>query len=460
MSVTKKNNRRAEKVMKTILSPIDRFLRLETSGGLLLIFVTIIAMVWANSPWHEIYEHMIHTKIGISIEGFSLKMTLHEWVNDALMVIFFFLVGLEIKQELIIGELASPKKAALPMFAALGGMVVPALIYFFFNNEGPGKPGWGIPMATDIAFAVGILSLMSRKVPFALKIFLLALAIVDDLGAVLVIALFYTENLAANPIAWSFLGLLAVSFLKYSGIRKIPVYTILGCLIWFAILKSGVHATISGVVLGLMTPVIPFIRKSDAPGKIKKVVDDLQGHLTELEEDEVSTNYLDKETKDKLEKLHYLSIESRSPLDRLIYLLHPIVSYFIMPTFALVNAGVNLSGVKMTALFENPISLGVILGLFIGKPLGIVLFAWLSVKTKLAQLPQHVGWYHMACVGCLGGVGFTMALFVSHLALKTPGLETYSKLGILIASLFSALAGLLMLYFAKDSSATDHQEGN
>lgn len=445
--------RRAEKVMDTILSPVDRFLRLEAASGLLLIAVTIFAMVWANSPFHEVYEHMIEMPIGISIGGFLFELTLHQWVNDALMVIFFFVVGLEIKRELIIGELATPKKAALPMFAALGGMVAPALIYVFFNHDGVGKPGWGIPMATDIAFAVGILSLMSRKVPFALKIFLLALAIVDDLGAVIVIAVFYTEDLAANPMAWAILGLFATSFLKYSGIRKIPVYVVLGAIVWFAILKSGVHATIAGVVLGLMTPILPFIRKNEAPGKIKKVVDDIDEHLTKMEEDEANAHYLDEETKVKLEELHHLSVESRSPLDRLVHMLHPIVSYFIMPIFALVNAGVNLSGVELTAIFQNPISLGVILGLFVGKPIGIVFFAWISVKTKMAQLPRGVTWYHITCVGCLGGVGFTMALFVSHLALKTPDLEIYSKLGILIASLLAAVTGLIMLYFAKDLPA-------
>ncbi|MCB0366412.1 MAG: Na+/H+ antiporter NhaA [Bdellovibrionaceae bacterium] len=450
MSSSRKTHR-AEKVMTTILSPVDLFLKLEASSGILLIIVTAFAMIWANSPWGEIYHHMVEMPIGISLGGFVFEMTVHEWVNDAMMVIFFFVVGLEIKRELIIGELATAKKAALPMFGALGGMVVPALIYHALNLDGAGKPGWGIPMATDIAFAVGVLSLMSRKVPFALKIFLLALAIVDDLGAVIVIAVFYTADLAAQPMAWAILGLFAVSFLKYSGIRKISVYVVLGVIVWFAILKSGVHATIAGVVLGLMTPILPFIKKKEAPDKIKRVVDEIEDHLTKLEEDD--ENYLDEITKIKLEELHHISIESRSPLDRLVHALHPVVSYIIMPIFALVNAGVHLTDMSLGKLLGNSISLGVILGLFVGKPIGIMAFSWMAVRFKMAQLPRGVTWYHMFCVAVLGGVGFTMALFVGHLALKVDELEMYSKLGILVASLLSAVLGLALLNFARDTRA-------
>lgn len=454
---TPPKSRRAKKVMKTLLSPIEKFLQLETSSGITLILVTILTMIWANSPWGHIYDHIIELPFELRLGNWSLELTLHEWINDALMVIFFFVVGLEIKREMVVGELASPRKAALPMFAALGGMLIPALIYAGFNIKGPGHPGWGIPMATDIAFAVGIMSLMGKKVPFSLKVLLLALAIVDDLGAVLVIALFYTHDISTDAMVWAALGLIAVAFLRYSGIRKIPIYTALGVLIWFAVLKSGVHATVAGVMLGLMTPIEPFIRKKEAPQKIKKLLDDLDDHLKELSgkntpTDDDHNEHLDERTKALLEDLHVVSIDARAPLDRLVHLLHPIVSFFVMPVFAFANAGVHLSGLDFSGFIHNPISQGVILGLLLGKPLGIVLFSWLSTKLKLAQLPSGVSWYHIICMGCLGGIGFTMALFVSHLALKTPDLEVYSKLGILIASLISAILGLILLSFAKDSA--------
>lgn len=459
----KLGHRRAQKLVSTVLSPIERFLQFESASGIILILVTILTMIWANSPWADSYFHLIETPISLGIGNWSLELSLHAWVNDALMVIFFFVVGLEIKRELVMGELATPRKAALPLFAALGGMVCPALIYSAFNLDGPGHSGWGIPMATDIAFAVGVLLLMGKKVPFPLKVFLLALAIADDLGAVSIIGFFYTSDVSQVFLLFVALGILIVAFIKYLGVRKIPIYTILGVLIWFAILRSGIHATIAGVILGLMTPAKPFLRKKEAPEKIKKLVDDLDNYLEGKNKEgnksspvlSPATEYLDEKTKGMLEELHQLSNEARSPLDRLVYVLHPIVSFAIMPIFAIVNTGISLAGFDFSLLMQNHISLGIILGLMVGKPIGILLFSWLAVRTNLAQLPRGVTWYHMTCVGCLGGIGFTMALFISHIALKTPDFEIYSKLGILVGSFLSAVFGISLLGLAKDSQPRD-----
>ncbi len=438
-----------QRVVKRILSPIETFFAMQTSSGVLLMIVTVFAMIWANSPFYHTYELMLELPVGFKLGAIEVTKTLHHWVNDGLMVIFFFVVGLEIKRELIIGELSSPRKAALPMFAALGGMIVPALIYTAFNIGTPAISGWGIPMATDIAFAVGVLTLMSRKVPLALKIFLLALAIVDDLGAVLVIALFYTSNISAPALGVAAVGLFATLFLKFAGIRRFLVYWVLGAIVWFAVLKSGVHATVAGVILGLMTPVAPFYNLSRIPEFFKELVGTINNGIAEASKNSAQLNY---ETVHALERMEEIVAESRSPLDRLIHTLHPWVSFGIMPIFALFNAGVHISGdFTIQSFLSQPIALGVILGLFVGKPIGVLLFSWLAIKLNLAQLPKGVTWHHMIAVGCLAGIGFTMALFVAHLALKIPEVEIYAKLGILVASICAAVVGMVILSFTKDT---------
>lgn len=437
-----------EKVVKQILTPLERFAALEASSGIVLVIVTLIALFWANSPWYETYEHLIETPISIAIGAFSMSYSLHHWVNDGLMVIFFFVVGLEIKRELTIGELSTPRKAALPMVAAVGGMVFPALIYAHFNHDGIGSSGWGIPMATDIAFAVGVLTLLSKKVPVSLKVFLLALAIVDDLGAVLVIAVFYTEQIATQALGLAFLGVFVTLFFKYAGVRKLWVYWLMGIFVWFNVLNSGVHATVAGVILGLLTPVMPLHRMMDVAEKFKSLVAAIAARPIKKEDGSVA---ISNETNHDLDELDRLATESRSPVDRLIHSLHPWVSFGIMPIFAFVNAGVHLKGdFTLTEFFSQPIAIGVILGLFIGKPLGVMITSWAAIKLNIAQLPQGVTWRHMLSVGFLAGIGFTMALFIGHLALKAPEIEMYSKLGILVGSLFSAIAGMLLLSFGKN----------
>ncbi len=440
------------KVVKGVLSPVESFFAMETASGILLMITAVIAMIWANSPFYHSYEMMLELPVGIKLGGIEVTKTLHHWVNDGIMVIFFFVVGLEIKRELVVGELSSPRKAALPMFAALGGMVAPALIYAAFNMGDRGASGWGIPMATDIAFAVGILTLMSRKVPLALKVFLLALAIVDDLGAVLVIALFYTEEIASNALGIATAAIFITLFIKYAGIRSLMIYWILGVITWFAVLKSGVHATVAGVILGLMTPVSPFYNLKKIPEKFKELVDRISIGIASANK---KYTQLSHETFHDIESLEEIVQESRSPLDRLIHSLHPWVSYAIMPLFALFNAGVHISGdFTVGSFLAEPIAIGVILGLVIGKPVGVLLFSWLAIKLNMAQLPQGVTWSHMAAVGFLAGIGFTMALFIGHLALKVPEVEIYSKLGILVASFISGVIGVTLLSFNKDVKTT------
>lgn len=386
--------------IQKFLSPIEKFIRLEASGGLFLLFSTFIALLWANSPWAHLYFEFLHLPIKFQFGTLILDKSLQHWVNDGLMVIFFLVVGLEIKRELLIGELSHRKKAILPLFAALGGMIFPALIYIFFNyREESAIRGWAIPMATDIAFAVGILSLMSHRVPFPLKIFLLALAIVDDLGAVLVIAFFYTDHISKEALTAVVFTLALIQLIKFFQVRKFTIYIFLGALNWLAFLKSGIHATISGVILGLMTPV-------DTIGKEKK-----------------------------------------SPLDQLTHILHPLVTFFIMPIFALTNAGISFKEVHFFKTLSHPIFYGIFLGLVVGKPLGVFLFSLFSVKMNLAVLPKNVNFFHILCVGMLSGIGFTMSIFISLLAFKTHGeYISFSKISILLASIVAGLVGSGLLH--------------
>ena len=421
--------------LNTVVSPLQKFAHLESSSGILLIIATLVAMTWANSPWAESYLHLQHLDVGLSIGSFAISKTLHHWVNDGLMVIFFFVVGMEIKRELVVGELSSPKKAALPIFAAIGGMIVPAAFYAFFNATDPNTShGWAIPMATDIAFAVGVLVLLGKRVPVTLMVFLLALAIVDDLGAVIVIAAFYTETVVAQALGWALVGLALISFLKFAGVRPRVVYFVISVGVWFAVLKSGVHATVAGVVLGFLTPIKPLVPIST-----------LQQVGTALLKDPNTENF---------DKLEFLVYESQSPVDYLIDLLHPWVNFAIMPIFALMNAGIPLKGIELGPVIQHPITIGVLLGLAIGKPVGIFLCSWLAVKFKLATLPKGVNWAQIFGVGALGGIGFTMALFIGHLSFKQPEFEVFSKVGILSGSTLAAIigAGVLLLVGSKQES--------
>ena len=388
--------------IQRLVRPFQEFADLEASGGLLLIGCAVAALIWANSPFAGSYFHFWHMDLTLGRIGGLLAKPLHFWINDGLMALFFLLVGLEIKREILVGELASFQRAVLPIAAALGGMIVPAAFYLLFNHGGPGAAGWGIPMATDIAFALGVLALLGSRVPTSLKVFLAALAIADDIGAVLVIAFFYTER-----ISWISLGVGGVFFVALlaanrAGVRHLLIYAILGLGLWVAFLQSGIHATVAGVLLAITIPA----RQRTASRAV----------LTSNE----------------------------SPMLRLEHALIPWNRYLIMPVFALVNAGVALgSGAARSVV--APVSLGVICGLVIGKPIGIVLFSWLATRTRLAAMLDGIGWRQIVGVGMLGGIGFTMSLFIANLAFGDgPALET-AKVGILLASVVSGIAGAIVL---------------
>ena len=434
------------RAIRKIVYPIERFLAEESAGGFLLLLTALTALVWANSNYYESYFAFIESSLSFQWGEFVLEKSFQHWINDGLMVIFFFVVGLEIKKELLIGELSTTKKAALPIWAALGGMIVPVIFYLVFNYQTPTAQGWGIPMATDIAFALGILTLFSRQAPFALKILLLALAIVDDLGAVLVIALFYTQHIYFTFLCLSLLLVGIFYFFLVSGVRNYILYGVLSVLLWFFVLKSGIHTTLAGVVLGLLTPLRPQYSFKFFQNKIKSIWEDLSQGESKEPEKKINFYQFKKEISG-----------SFSPLEYFIHLLHPWVSFLIMPLFALTNAGVRLENWDTASVFTHPVSIGIILGLFLGKPLGVVGLSFLAVKLKWAELPQGVHWNHIMALGALAGVGFTMALFISHLALEGSEAEIFSKIGILVGSFFSSCLGVLLLclnkkpYFQKSS---------
>jgi len=422
-----------------LLRPFIEFTRIEASGGILLLACAVLAMLWANSPWAQSYTDLWATKVTFAIGDFKISKALLLWINDGLMAVFFFVVGLEIKREVLVGELSTGRKAALPVAAALGGMIVPAAIYAIINRGGPGSAGWGVPMATDIAFALGVLALLGDRVPAALKIFLTALAIADDLGAVLVIAFFYTEQLAWN---WLGLGAGVLALLALAnalGVRALVVYLAFGALLWVAFLKSGIHATVAGVLLALTIPARARIDGSKFLSASRHAVDSFAhdvsdappGQLTDDQQAAVMT-------------LEEACEAAGTPLQRLEHALHPWVGFFIMPVFALANAGVAIGGGVVESLTQ-PVSLGILGGLVLGKPIGVVGASWLAVRTGVAELPQGIGWRHLQGAGMLAGIGFTMSLFIAALAFGEGELLPLAKIGILAASLVSGVIGATML---------------
>ena len=420
-----------------LLSPFQTFVRLESAGGILLIATAVVAFAWANSGAGGAYQALKDLPFGIDAGDWGLHKPLLLWVNDGLMAIFFLLVGLEIKRELLVGELADRRSALLPMVAAVGGMVVPALLYVAVNAGGAGTRGWGIPMATDIAFALGVMALLGKRVPLGLKIFLTALAIVDDLGAVLVIAVFYTSTLKL-PLLLGALGVWAAA-VAYGvvGGRKIPVFLLFGVVLWYLMLKSGVHATVAGVLLAFA---IPLRRELDAGAVKEKLSHLLLGRPGEsFEHQEV-----------ELEHIEDIVDRAQSPLHTLEHALEPWVAFFIMPVFALFNAGFRLAD---DASLGAPVALGAFVGLLVGKPLGVVLASWLAVRSGAAALPRGVGWGSMWGTGLLAGIGFTMSLFVGALAFGGGALLDQAKLGVLSASVVAALTGLVVLGAATRKAA-------
>lgn len=428
------------------------FFRTEASGGILLLACAVVALVWANSPLRDAYVGLWGTYVTVGAGAFEISKPLLLWINDGLMAIFFFVVGLEIKREVLTGELASPRKAALPLAAAVGGMVVPAGLYALLNAGTPGQAGWGIPMATDIAFALGVLALLGRRAPLALKIFLTALAIVDDLGAVLVIAFFYTAQLSWAALGAAGLFLAALVAANRLRIYRPLVYVLLGVGLWVAVLKSGIHATIAGVLLALT---IPARQRIDAVAFLKR-----GKYLMNVFAAEAVVGRAEPtpRQRDAIHSLEKACEEVETPLIRLEHTLHPWVAFFIMPVFALANAGVALSGDMLGQAFGSTVTLGVILGLVVGKQLGVTLFAWLAVRLGWAAMPARVTWRQLYGTAWLTGIGFTMSLFIGGLAFADPLLLGNAKIGILTASLLSGLGGWLLLSRTPVSELPSRQE--
>lgn len=425
---------------------MSHFIHLEYTSGIVLLISVIIAIAWANSPFHEFYEHLWHINFSVGFDKFMLSHPLHIWINDGLMAIFFFVIGLELKREFMEGELSSLQKASLPMTAALGGMLVPAAIYFFINSGTDAGHGWGIPMATDIAFALALLSMASKRIPVSLKIFLSALAVADDLGAVLVIAFFYTDEINFVPLAIGagFLILLMVG--NRIGIRSTIFYLILGICVWIGFLLSGVHATIAGVLVAFTIPAVTRIDEQIYSSNLRKLSYDFEVDIPER------GNLITPEQNKTIQKVKTLSMAAETPLQTIEHALHPWVAFGIMPLFALANAGIVI-GADFFSSIANPVSIGVAAGLIIGKFSGILFFCWIMVKFRLSKLPEGANWKHIAGVALLAGIGFTMSLFISGLAFENPVFIDQAKYGILIASIFAGILGTIVLKKVGKSSS-------
>ena len=382
-----------------IKKTIQEFLRLESATGIILVLAAILAMMVVNSPFQHLYDALLNTPVAVQFGAFEIAKPLLLWINDGLMAIFFFLIGLEIKREVVCGELSDPSRVALPVAAAIGGMLIPSLIYYGINVDDPvALHGWAIPSATDIAFSLGVLSLLGSRVPSALKLFLLTLAIVDDLGAIVIISVFYTDNLSMVSLQVAASAIFVLFLLNRRGVVSLTPYLLVGLVLWASVLKSGVHATVAGVILAFFIP----LRRS-AP-------------------------------------------EEKSPLEKLEHDLHPSVAFVILPLFAFANTGISLEGISLASIME-PVPLGIAAGLIFGKQIGVFGFSWLSVQLKLAKLPEGANWLDLYGVSLLCGIGFTMSLFISSLAFGESGINSAvdDRLGILVGSIFSAIAGYWVL---------------
>lgn len=431
--------------MKSIKEPINRFIRLETSASIVLFGATIIALILANSPLNADFLGLWKKYISVDVPGLELSKPLYKWINDGLMAVFFFVIGLEIKREILTGELSHIKKVSLPLFAAVGGMIVPAVLFTVLNAGNSGSEGWGIPMAADIAFSLGILTLLGKRVPTGLKVFLMAFAIIDDLGAVLIIAFFYSSNLVWSNI---FIGLAIVAvlcLLSYFNYYSKYIFFIAGVIVWVLFLKSGIHATIAGVLLALT---IPLSRKTDTRSFHNRGKELLDEFVKDCGSQENKT-VLSKKQLSTIDELEKLTETTTSPLQHLEHTLHGWVSYLIMPIFALANAGVvfNFSGDSNLTL-----SLNIAISLVLGNVTGIFSFSWLAVKLNIAELPENTNFKQLSGVSLLGGLGFTMALFINNLAYADQVLLDSAKMGILIGSFIAGVLGYLTIRLTSPQS--------
>ncbi|MGL4513326.1 MAG: Na+/H+ antiporter NhaA [Lacipirellulaceae bacterium] len=419
------------RLVDRLLSPLHRFLAIEAAGGCVLLACAAVGIVLANSPLAERFAAIWETPIAFGIGGYQHTHSVgHFVVNDVLMTVFFFVVGLEVKREVVHGELSDLRKAALPVVAAAGGMIVPALVYCLFPTGEAGARGWAIPMATDIAFVVGVLALLGPRAPLGLKVFLLTLAIADDIGAILVIAAVFTESVAWGWLGVAGAGITATLLLAKLGVRGVLPYVVVGVVVWLGFFESGVHPTIAGVILGLLTPARPWIDRKSLTAALDGARDATPGDTGEHD--------------DALNSVRFAAREATSPLHRLETTLHPWVAFVVMPLFALANAGV---AVEPAALL-SPVAIAVAVGLVVGKGVGVSLFAWLAVASGFASLPSGVGWRHLVGGALLAGIGFTMALFLNELAFEGEAYATQAgagKIGVLVGSVASAIGGATLL---------------
>ncbi len=434
-------------VARRLVLPTQAFFHTEGPGGVLLLISSVVALALANSPWAVPFSHLLEMRLAIEVGGRVLEGDLRELINDGLMTVFFYVAGLEIKRELLEGRLSSPRRAALPVVAALGGMVVPALLYSACNVGGPGAVGWGIPMATDIAFSVGILILLGDRVPAPARIFLLALAIADDIGAIAVIAAFYSRG-----ISWGALGLaagvlVAIGIMIRGGVRSPLAYFLASLTFWGAMLGSGIHATIAGVILGAMTPIRPWFSLYSFERSAVKLMRRFRNALGAGDFDRAEAI---------MGQVEELSRGTESQLDRRLRQFHPWSSYVVLPLFALANSGVALDLGSLARAGSSGITWGILLGLVVGKPLGIVGFAWLSIRLRVASPPAGATWTHLVGVGMVAGIGFTVSLFVTGLAFDDAGQVADAKIGVLVAS---ALAGALGYAFLRTQGPGAARDG-
>jgi len=441
-----------EKSFDKILTPFEEFIHQQTTSGLLLMGTAVLALILANGPLASEYAHFMHTIISLGAGSWALEMSLHHFINDGLMTLFFFVVGLELKREILVGELASLRNAVLPIGAAIGGMVVPALIYFAINPEGDAARGWGIPMATDIAFAIGALALLASRVPKALITFLVALAIVDDLGAVLVIAVFYTDSIALGPLVAA-VGLFALLMaFNLSGIRKTLPYLIVATLLWYALLQSGVHATLAGILGALSVPAVPKYK----PERFSERIKELMKRFDASHEPGKSIMTND-ELRSVVQTLENGVHSVETPLQRLEHMWHIPVAYLVIPIFALANAGIPLTLDSLGETLTHPVMLGVSLGLVLGKFVGITGISWLLLKLGVAVLPKDTRFTQIAGVSLLAGIGFTMSIFVAELGFADQVENLLmAKTGILTASLMTGAAGFIWLYLVSNPTKANY----
>jgi NhaA family Na+:H+ antiporter len=436
-----------EPLFGRVLSPFEQFLRRTTAGGIVLIATTIVALALAAIVGQDAIHHFWERKLTLSAgEGFTLSLTWHEWVNDALMALFFLVVGLELKREILVGELSSLRNAALPVVAAIGGMVVPALLYTAFNAGTPAARGWGVPMATDIAFAVGVLVLLGRRIPRNLVIFLTALAIADDLGAVLVIAVFYTSSIDARAFGAATVAFIVLLVMNRGGVRNPLPYVLGGAVLWYAVLLSGIHATLAGILLAVVIPARP----ARTPAQFDRRIEELHGALRADRDDAATVD--DPLRNDDMaaiaEAVERSAAAVQSPLQRMEHALTPWVTFLVIPIFAMANAGIDLGHIRWSEALASGVTLGVMAGLVLGKFSGIAIFSALAVRFGFARLPSGVGWKHLLGAAWLAGIGFTMSLFIAQLAFGDPAMIEQAKLGILLGSASSALAGAAWLFVA------------